>query len=194
MYRRVSSTRQKRFNLDGPDGCHYYWRDLRKGPRSILSRNFGGGSVMVCAGISFLGKTPIAFISTRQNSEQYCECLRGFLIPFANEHYGSHFSFMQDNAAIHRSAFTKHWLSEQNIALINPPALSPDLNPIENCCGQLARAVYNNGRQYDTVQSLKTSIEREWGLIELDYIRTLVESMPNRLRDVLLSRGKMTEY
>uniref|UniRef100_A0A1I7XT24 DUF4912 domain-containing protein n=1 Tax=Heterorhabditis bacteriophora TaxID=37862 RepID=A0A1I7XT24_HETBA len=35
-----------KFNLDGPDGCHFYWRDLRKEPRHFSTRNFGGESVM----------------------------------------------------------------------------------------------------------------------------------------------------
>uniref|UniRef100_A0A1I7XB91 DDE_3 domain-containing protein n=1 Tax=Heterorhabditis bacteriophora TaxID=37862 RepID=A0A1I7XB91_HETBA len=33
-----------KFNLDGPDSCHSYWRYLRKQPRHFSTRNFGGGS------------------------------------------------------------------------------------------------------------------------------------------------------
>uniref|UniRef100_A0A915CR11 Transposase Tc1-like domain-containing protein n=1 Tax=Ditylenchus dipsaci TaxID=166011 RepID=A0A915CR11_9BILA len=43
---------EKKFNLDGPDGFSYYWRDLRKEPRFFSKRNFGGGSVMVWLGFS----------------------------------------------------------------------------------------------------------------------------------------------
>uniref|UniRef100_A0A1I7WR02 DDE_3 domain-containing protein n=1 Tax=Heterorhabditis bacteriophora TaxID=37862 RepID=A0A1I7WR02_HETBA len=46
---------EKKFNLDGPDGCHSYWRDLRKEPRHFSTRNFGGGSVMVWGAFSRMG-------------------------------------------------------------------------------------------------------------------------------------------
>ena len=37
---------EKKFNLDGPDGFHYYWRDEKQ---VKMSRNYGGGNVMVWA-------------------------------------------------------------------------------------------------------------------------------------------------
>uniref|UniRef100_A0A1I7X2I0 Uncharacterized protein n=1 Tax=Heterorhabditis bacteriophora TaxID=37862 RepID=A0A1I7X2I0_HETBA len=37
---------EKRLNLDGLDGCHTYWRDLRKKPRHFSTRNFDGRSSM----------------------------------------------------------------------------------------------------------------------------------------------------
>ncbi|KAG3095181.1 hypothetical protein PI125_g16317 [Phytophthora idaei] len=40
------------------------------------------------------------------------------------------------------------------------PAKSPDLNPIENMWGVLARAVYANGRQFETRGSLISTIKR----------------------------------
>jgi len=38
---------EKKFNLDGPDGYQYYWRDLRKEKETYFTRHSGGGSVMV---------------------------------------------------------------------------------------------------------------------------------------------------
>ncbi|KIH43245.1 hypothetical protein ANCDUO_26754 [Ancylostoma duodenale] len=38
---------EKKFNLDGPDGYKYYWRDPRKDTVVFSRRNFGGGNVMV---------------------------------------------------------------------------------------------------------------------------------------------------
>ena len=34
--------RRKKFNLDGPDGLHYHWHDLRTA-REILSKRYEGG-------------------------------------------------------------------------------------------------------------------------------------------------------
>ncbi|KAE9038203.1 hypothetical protein PR001_g8046 [Phytophthora rubi] len=36
----------KKFNLDGPDGFKYYWRDMRQPAQSFVRRQNGGGSVM----------------------------------------------------------------------------------------------------------------------------------------------------
>jgi hypothetical protein len=38
---------EKKFNLDGPDGLQYYWHDLRKEEQTFLSRQNGGGGVMI---------------------------------------------------------------------------------------------------------------------------------------------------
>ncbi|GBM19121.1 Transposable element Tc3 transposase [Araneus ventricosus] len=49
---------EKKLNLDGPDGNRKYWHDLRKQPRSFLSRKSGGGSVMMWAAFGFNGQVP----------------------------------------------------------------------------------------------------------------------------------------
>lgn len=145
-WNKVIFSDEKKFNLDGPDGLHYYWRDLRKENRQIMSRNFGGGSVMIWAAFSYTGKSKIAFISERLNSEKYCLMLENYLLPFARSNYGHDFIFQQDNARIHTSMYSKEWFEANNVILLNHPPLSPDLNPIENLWGQLTRAVFQNGR------------------------------------------------
>lgn len=47
---------EKKFNLDGPDGSRFYWRDLRHEPRYFSKRNLGGESLMVWAVFSGFGK------------------------------------------------------------------------------------------------------------------------------------------
>ena len=46
-WQKVIFSEEKKFNLDGPDGFQYYWQDLAKDKQVRMSRNFGGGSVMV---------------------------------------------------------------------------------------------------------------------------------------------------
>jgi transposase len=52
------------------------------------------------------------------------------------------------------------------MAWFEAPAKSPDLNPIENVWGLLARRIYAQGRQYETQRELKMAILHEWEIIE----------------------------
>ncbi|POM66382.1 Transposase [Phytophthora palmivora] len=137
-----------------------------------LHRQNGGGSVMVWGGFSSQGKTELAFLEGRQNSH----------------------IFQHDNASIHASHSTKDFLKSCDVTVLDWPALSPDLNPIENVWGIIAREVYHGGKQYMTPQDLKSAIQGAWENLELSRLRSLVKSMPDRASDVLEAKGKKTNY
>ena len=61
------------------------------------------------------------------------------------------------------------------------PALSPYLDPMENQCGTLTRNLYANGHQLAAVQESKLQIERNWFSLKLEFLQTLVLSMPDRV-------------
>ncbi|KAF0691663.1 Aste57867_17154 [Aphanomyces stellatus] len=71
----------KKFNLDGPDGCQYYWYDLHEEVQTYSKRAAGGGSVMVCGAMSFYNKSELAFLEGRQNSLKYQATLRSHMMP-----------------------------------------------------------------------------------------------------------------
>ncbi|KAH9076013.1 hypothetical protein Ae201684P_012503 [Aphanomyces euteiches] len=185
---------EKKFRLDGPDGLRYYWHDLRKEPEICFSRSFGGKSVMIWAAYSSHGKTDIAFLEGNQNSNKYIWTLQDFLFPFVHKAHGEEFTFMQDNASIHTSKDTLEFLAECKVNIFKHPALSPDLNPIENLWGQLVRAVYPNGKQYNDIESLKSAIAREWSKIPVSRLNDLVLSMSRRSIEVVKAKGGMTKH
>lgn len=185
---------EKKWNLDGPDGWAYYWHDLRKEPKTIFSRQQGGKSVMVWGAFGFNGQTSLAILSGKQTSRNYQETLKNNLLPFCDIIGGPDCIFQQDNASIHTSISTKAWLHQKNVHVMDWPALSPDLNPIENVWGILSRRVYANSKQYFSVDELKAAIEREWYNIEPEVLQNLVESMENRVFDLISCKGNTIKY
>lgn len=190
----VVFTDEKKFNLDGPDGCQFYWHDIRQEDQGFYSRQTGDSRVMVWVGFFSKGQTKIAFLECRQDSAKYIYTLSEFLLPFAHLHHGSDFKLQQDNASAHVSKETKKFLEEMSIDAMLWPAKSPDLKPIENLRGILVRSVYAGGRQYELVVELLSVIEREWGNIPHSTIMSLVGSIKKRCIQVLERRGKKTLY
>lgn len=180
---------EKKFNLDGPDGWAYYWYDIRKEPRTFLSRQQGGGSLMVWGAFSFNGTTDIAFLEGRQCSTDYQDVLKQFLLPFGKFLGGEDWIYQQDNCSIHTSNSTMQWFRQNQVTVMEWPALSPDLNPMENLWGRLARDVYANGRQFATVRELKLQIERSWFSLKPEFLQTLVLSMSNQVFELIRNKG-----
>ncbi len=168
------------FNLHGPDSCYAYWHDKRKEKRVLPYLQAGGSSVMIWGGISKHGKTSIAIIKENMNSENYQNLLSDHLFPFYHEHYEKNLIFMQDNAPCHASFATKEFLKDNNIEVLEWPAKSPDLNPIENVWSILTRRVYKNGKMFSQKQQLQTAIIDEWNSLSQEDIDTLFATMENR--------------
>jgi hypothetical protein len=194
-WRNIIFSDEKKFNLDGPDGWHSYWHDLRKEEQLLSRRVHGGGTVMIWAAFCFYGKSSVVFRPCKGNSEVYQELLEANLLPFIQQLGGGNWTFQQDGARVHTSESTMNWLQAKNIDVLPWPAMSPDLNPIENLWGTLARAVYDNGRrQFDTVQELRATIVSKWAAIEQSVLETLILSMPNRIFEVIRLNGGSTKY
>uniref|UniRef100_A0A9J7YM24 Tc1-like transposase DDE domain-containing protein n=1 Tax=Cyprinus carpio carpio TaxID=630221 RepID=A0A9J7YM24_CYPCA len=63
----------------------------------------------------------------------YQEVLEHFMLPAADQLYGdADFIFQQDLAPAHSAKASSTWFKDHGIPVLNWPANSPDLNPIEN--------------------------------------------------------------
>lgn len=149
---------------------------------------------MVWGAFSADGTLRLAFPSCRMNSNNYQNILEAHLLPLLHRNKQKKLVFQQDNASIHVSTSTIGWFQRNTVEILEWPARSPDLNPIENLWGCLVRAVYKDNRQFSTVLELQTAIIEAWEDICPDLLEKLVNSMENRLFQVACSNGGMTKY
>jgi hypothetical protein len=176
---------EKRFNLDGPDNVAYYWHDLRKEKLGRIKRQGGGASLMIWAAICSNKKTPLSFVQGTLDSHGYQQILSTFYIPAA----GADDVLQQDNAPIHASSSTRQWLQVQNVKTLAWPSRSPDLNPIENLWGLMARRVYHEGKQFKTLPELRMAVQRCWRNLSEQDIQCFTQSMPTRVFQCIYQRG-----
>ena len=65
---------------------------------------------------------------------------------------------------------------------------------MENVWGWLARKVYESAKQSETKSNLIEAINKAWSTISLDYIKSLYDSIPNRIFDVTSNKEGITHY
>ncbi|XGW27423.1 hypothetical protein V3C99_007766 [Haemonchus contortus] len=188
-WKKVIFSDEKKFNGDGPDLNHSYWRDLRKEPLLMSRGNFGGFSLMVWGAFCSDGTVGIQFTSCKVKSQDYQSLPGKTLVPFTNN-TNKNYVFMQDSASIHATRSTLSYLQSNNIPLLSWPACSPDINPIENIWDVLVRKIYANGRVYDNVKSLRRAITMEWKSL----LKKLCDSMPDRIFELTRKKGGCTHY
>ena len=100
-----------------------------------------------------------------------------------------------DNDPKHTSKFTKKWLQDNNITVLDWPSQSPDLNPIEHAWYMVECEVRkNHGIFQNDATSYGKRLKRNGINWIEDYIFNLIESMPRRLEAVIKAKGKNTKY
>lgn len=183
------------------DGPTIVWR---KALTSLEKRNiiptvkFGKLSVMIWGCISSRGVGDLAFIEDTMDSTQYLQILKRHLVSSATK-FGfvtnnkPYFKFYQDNDPKHKEHRVRMWLLYNCGKVMDTPAQSPDLNPIENLWVHLKKKVAK--RQPKNRTALKTAILEEWHDIPNNYdLVKLVQSMKKRLQCVIVAKGNHTKY
>lgn len=194
---RVLFSDESRFCLYSPDGRERLWRrDGERYQQGMFSEreSFGGGSVMIWAGISFNAKTELCVLPRNAlTAEAYINVLEEHVVPFA-PFVGNDFLFMQDNARPHTARIVTQYLDEVGIERLQWPARSPDINPIEHVWDELGRRIRSRRVAPVNLYQLGEALVDEWEDFPQQTVANLIASMPRRMEAVIQARGGNTRY
>ncbi|CAD6993666.1 unnamed protein product [Ceratitis capitata] len=132
----------------------------------------------------------------RMDCQVYVNVLEAVLLPSSTRIFGdanlNGVQFQKDNAPCHKTATTMRWFRDNNIVLLDCPAQSPDLNPIEHMWAILKRKIKEHSTTSKT--ALKNALINEWYAISADECAKLVRSMPKRIAASIKSKDGPTKY
>ena len=91
---------------------------------------------------------------------------------------------------MHKSKIIGNFLQENEWEVLEWPAYSPDLNPIENLWAILKQQLRKQTVFWENLEK----VYEIWNEIDADVERNLYENYTNRLLDVKKAKGVMTRY
>lgn len=196
FWKKVLWSDESKFNLICSDGKQKVWRKPGEEYKLSCMRGtvkFGGGNIMVWGCMAWNGVGKFEFIDDRMNAEMYTDILKRNLKSSGRKlRLGSNLIFQQDNDPKHTAKLTKEFLEKEDVIVLEWPAQSPDLNPIEHLWAILDREI--GDRAFRKKEDLKESGPVAWEKIDKQKIKNLVESMSTRLGEVIKANGGPTRY
>lgn len=194
----VLFTDESRFSLQPDSRRTFIWRE--PGTRYLPSNvreidNYGGGGVLIWAGIMLDGRTPLhVFDGGSVTGVRYREEVLEPYVRLFRGAVGPDFLLMDDNARPHRALLVDEFLESEDIRRIDWPARSPDLNPIEHVWDALGRAIATRNPPPRTIPELKTALLYEWDQLPQALLNSLISSMTSRCEACIAVRGDHTPY
>ena len=188
---------ESRYNVDQPDGRMRVWRwpGERYTPPCIASHDrWGGGSVMVWAGIWSTGRTDLIVVNGNMNWQRY---LNDIIVPVVVPNLKRIVNgvvFQDDNARPHHARGVQGYFRQHGIQRIEWSARSPDMNTIEHLWDLLERHVRGRPQVPQTVADLHQSLSNQWCNIPQADISNLIYSMRRRCTERLREHGGHTHY
>ena len=155
-------------------------------PKLMIWAAFGNGK---------LGDIHVMPPNVRMNSEYYKGVMRKHLRRSMRKTRTE--IFMQDGAKCHTSKVMQEWFRKKSISLLDWPAQSPDMNPIENLWTMLKKLIYTRFARAKNLEELSDYTKAAWSILGReysDYIKNLSDSMETRVKACLDANGAHTRW
>ena len=157
---------------------------------------FGAGSVMLWGCMFWDGPGYAYRIDGRMDGDLFIQILDDELQE-SLAHYSKSpqdILFQQDNDPKHTCKKAQEWFKNHGFTLLQWPAQSPDLNPIEHLWEHVKRRLGGYELPPGGMLELWERVEAEWDKIPAEVCQNLIESMPRRVEAVLEAKGGHTKY
>ncbi len=119
--------------------------------------------------------------------------LEHFMLPSADKLYGdADLISSRTWQPAHTAKGTESWFNDHGVTVLDWPANSPDLNPIENLWGIVKRKMRN--KRPKNADELKATVKETWASIPPQQCHKLITSMPRRIEAVIKAKGAPTKY
>lgn len=187
---------ESKFNLKDSDGMRRVRRPKNKrlDPKYCQGTiKYGGGNIMVWGCVSGQGIGPIHHINGIMDRFQYKNILRDVMLPHAEWNMPLMWRFQHDNDPKHTSKHVRDWLERKKVEVIEWPAQSPDLNPIENLWEIVNKRV-NREQVAGNKDKLFEAVQTAWYQIPKQIIDNLIDSMHRRCVAVIKNKGYAIDY
>ncbi len=102
--------------------------------------------------------------------------------------------YQQDNDPKHTANVSQETLDDLGITVMEWPAQSPDLNPIEHFWKHLKKSLREKKEIYANKDELWEFLEKELEVINKDLCQKLIASMPQRVQAVIQAKGGYSKY
>jgi transposase len=196
---RVIWSDETKINRWGSDGRVWCW----KKPGSQLQDQHvqgtikhGGGSLMMWGCMTTKGVGFACRIIGRMTGQSYVNILGNEFLPTLDyfRWRKEDIIFQQDNDPKHKSKVAQEWFEDNEVEVLQWPAQSPDLNPIEHLWQHLKRRLSSYELVPNGVEELWQRVRTEWDQIPPEVCQNLIHSMPDRVAAVLKAKGGYTNY
>ena len=133
------------------------------------------------------------------NASAYVEILESNLLDTL-DYYGmtaQEVHFQQDKAPAHTSStffawFHGHGFSKDDV--LDWPAQSPDLNPIEHVWAYIKRQLEAYPTRPTSKDDLAERLDKEWNKLTKEDCLRYIDSMPKRIKAVIAKKGGPTSF